>query len=178
MYVEFDNEHDGGHNARSRAAYHDDFSFLATSLCSSEGENIVMNLGNLASKMGRYTGTCDREGLQDEYWFLLDAVDSGLSIDNIDDLKQYLFKTIIDRHPDKSVYILVTANSYEMCRGEQCLDVHSGTYREFEDYENYRKFIMDCRETKDKRWDKKKGEDKPDNETKVKEIEWSGHNVK
>lgn len=151
-YVRYDNEHDGGSNSRSRAAFRGNLEFLATSLCSSEGENIVMNVGELATRMGRYAAIMRDK--QDEYWFLLDAIDSGLSIDNIVDVKNYLFKTVLEHNPDKSVYILVTANSYELCRGEQCFDVHNGVYREFEDYEDYRYFITCSRMTKEKRYEK------------------------
>ena len=44
----FDNLHDGGSNSRSMNAFEENWAFVATSMASSEGENINMNIGNLA----------------------------------------------------------------------------------------------------------------------------------
>ena len=86
-----------------------------------------------------------------ERWILLDAIDSGLSIDNIVDVKEYLFKTILENNFGKEIYILVVANEYEMARGEDCFDVHNGKYVKFTDYEDYRNFVLKSKEWKDKR---------------------------
>lgn len=53
-YTSFDNLFDGGENARSWAGYTGDFSFLATAVMSSEGENILMNIGNYSVKFELY----------------------------------------------------------------------------------------------------------------------------
>lgn len=50
--VMFDNLKDGGSNARSKAGFYGDITFLATSMCSSEGENIALNMGNFAKMIG------------------------------------------------------------------------------------------------------------------------------
>ena len=90
-----------------------------------------------------------------ERWILLDAIDSGLSVDNIVDIKEYLFKTILEDAGDQVVVrIIISANEYEICRNEQCMDVHTGKYRTFKGYESYRKFILKSREIKDKRYGK------------------------
>ena len=122
-YVSYDNLHDGGANARSKAGFYGDLNFLAGSLCSSEGENIVMNMGNIAQQMGSLVR---KNPDAQELWFLLDAVDSGLSIDNVVDLKEYLFKTVFEHNKGKDIYIIVSANAYEMCRGEKCFDTYLG----------------------------------------------------
>ena len=54
-YVAYDNLHDGGSNARQKAGFYGDVEFMATSMCSSEGENIVLNMGNMARSMGGLT---------------------------------------------------------------------------------------------------------------------------
>lgn len=154
-FVEFDNLHEGGSNARSESLLYGDMSFLATSVCSSEGENIVMNMGKQAAKMGDYVR---KNPDQEEYWFLLDAIDSGLSIDNIVDIKEELFKTIIEHNKGKRIYIIVSANEYELCNGENCLDVFHGKYIKFANYEEYRKFILDSKEWKRQREDNTESE--------------------
>lgn len=173
-YIRFDNLEDGGANARSNAGYRDDFEFLATSIQSSEGENIVMNMTRLARKIGEFVRTgivksenpfemiiksianektnSQNEELQNERWILLDAVDSGLSIDNIVDLKECLFKTILEHNFGNKIYIIVSANEFEMARNEKCFDVYNGKYLNFKDYEEFRKFILKSKEWKDKRY--------------------------
>lgn len=173
--LKYDNLHDGGGRAVSFAAASGDIQFAATAAMSSEGENIVMNLGRVASSLRPFirTGeTPDRsdklakafaravwgdaadkedEKIPKERWLFFDAVDSGLSIDNVVDVKEYLFKTILEDAGDCDVYILVTANAFEVARGEECFDVYEGKYRTFKTYEAYRKFILNSRTKKNTR---------------------------
>lgn len=149
-----------------------DLSFLATAWGSSEGEKIVLNLGDFASEIYNFihnngkvknfdlswayemTNTKPKESDKEaeEFWILMDAVDSGLSLDNIQELKGLLHKVQKDvRAMGKRLYILISANSYELCRGDSCFDVRNGTYLTFKDYEEYRTFIMNSRLSKDKR---------------------------
>ena len=83
----------------------------------------------------------------------MDAIDSGLSIDNIVDIKEYLFKTVLENNFGKEIYILVVAKEYEMARGENCFDVRNGKYIKFKDYENYRNFVLKSKEWKEERYD-------------------------
>ena len=87
--------------------------------------------------------------------FIYDATDSGMSIDSIVELK-LLFKNILDLSAELGLetYVLITANEYELCRNEDCFDVVKGKYLHFDDYEDYRKFILTSRSDKEKRIDK------------------------
>lgn len=154
-YISFDNLNDGGANARSTAGFFGDFNFLGTSLCSSEGENIVMNLGRTAGKIGNFVR---KNPDAKELWVLLDAVDSGLSIDNVVDIKKLLFKEVLEdpRNKDKDVYIIVSANAYEMARNEQCLDVYHMKYVTIPDYDAYREFVIKSKEWKTQREEKER----------------------
>lgn len=147
-YVAYDNLHDGGSNARQKAGFYGDVEFMATSMCSSEGENIVLNMGNMARSMG---GLTRKHPDAKELWFLFDAVDSGLSIDNVVDIKEYLFKTVFEHNKDKDIYIIISANAYEMCRGEKCFDTYLCKYIDINSYDEYRDFVLKSRERKDKR---------------------------
>ncbi len=169
--MHFDNLSDGGSNARSEKAFMEDFGFLAESMCSSEGENIVLNLCDLTGKLRSFVKTGVNKGkynpfaeifkndkedrkseeLSNERWILFDAVDSGLSIDNIIDLKEGLFKTIIEFEKDREIYILVSANEYEMANGEQCFDVYHGKYISFTNYDEYRNMILRSKAWKENR---------------------------
>lgn len=173
----FDNLHDGGSNAVSYYASLDDFATMSTLMCSSEGENIYINISNLAAQLGNFVRTGDSSKndryeklaraienlvnkenkpqkevkIPDERWILLDAIDSGFSVDNIVDLKEDLFNTILEHNFGNEIYIVISANEYELCRGEQCFDVYNGKYITFKDYEDYREFILKSREWKENR---------------------------
>lgn len=170
----FNNLLDGGSNARSESAYYGDFEFFALSLQSSEGENIVLNLINLSKELGEFIRTGQynvrknaladafkrangsesdesTKKISNERWILFDAVDSGLSVDNIVDLKEGLFNTILENEKEKEIYIIISANEYEMANGESCFDVYHGEYLAFKDYEEYRTFILNSRKWKEKR---------------------------
>lgn len=150
-YIKYNNLTDGGNKAKERAMFHGAMELFATLFSSSEGEQIVANMGTCASQIGQFVR---RNKDVRELWILLDAVDSGLSVDNVIDVKEYLFKTVIEHNSDKDVYIVVSANEYEMCNGENCFDVHNGKYIRFNNYDEYRQFILDSKASKDKRYDK------------------------
>lgn len=169
--IRFDNLNNGGSNSLSKAVYNDDFTLLSAMMSSSEGENIVINLGKFATRLRRFIESGeDRDKINplkvvlddylnnktekvlqkipDERWILLDAVDSGLSIDNIIDLKEGLFDTILENNFGKEVYIIVSANEYEMANGEQCFDVGAGKYVSLNSYEEYKDLILKSKEWK------------------------------
>lgn len=170
----FDNLHDGGINSKSVAAFENDWKFVATIIASSEGENINMNIGNLAKKLkefmvtGRISSRSTRIGdafakfsgekgyevpETKERWLLLDAIDSGFSIDNVIETKDF-FKMVIKDFADRGyeLYVVVSANEYELANGEACFDVMNGKYIQFKDYDDFKKFILRSREKKDKRY--------------------------
>ena len=149
--LRFDNLHEGGSYARGAAFFRGDYEWGATSFCSSEGENILLNMGKYARQIGTL---CRKATAGQEIWLFFDAVDSGLSVDGVVELKEDLFALVMEHNPDKEVYIVIAANEYELARGERCLDVASLSNVEFPDYEAYRKFILASRKKKDKRYEK------------------------
>lgn len=150
-YLHYDNLHDGTERTKSNAGFFGNFEIVATLMQSSEGEGMIVSLGIFASKIRKHIS----ENNQDEVWILLDALDSGLSIDNIQEVKQYLFQPIKEdcEKANKKLYLIVVANSYEMAREENCLDVISLKYRNFKTYEAYKSFVLKSREKKEKRYE-------------------------
>lgn len=151
-YISYSNVEDGGAQSISKSVFYDgNFNFAMNVASSSEGEGIVCNIERLARRIGTYVR---KNPNQDEYWVFLYAIDSGLSIDNIIDIKKYLFETIIDdiTSHNKKVYILVSANSYELCCNEKCIDVYNLKYINFNSYEEYKDFILKSKDIKNSRY--------------------------
>lgn len=154
----YDNLKQGGSNAREKYAFNNQFELFAETMCSSEGENIIINLEQIASEVGGFMYV-NRD--KSEVWILFDAIDSGLSIDNVIEVKNF-FNAIIENKNNTDVYIIVSANEYELTRGEKCLDVTSGKHIQFKGYDRYRAFILRNRNIKDKRRYRKKSGGKND----------------
>ena len=108
-----------------------------------------MNVSRIAGEIG----TRIRKHKEGPFFIFMDAVDSGLSVDNIVDLKENLFNLIIEDCKNKNIelYIIISANEYELAKGEQCFNVQSCEYVDIPDYETYRKIILTTRKTKDKK---------------------------
>ena len=183
--IMFDNLRDGGSSGLGSAAFNEDWSLMAGMMSSSEGETIGLNIGIWAKGISNFIFTgkyksgrkedklseifmstdedfrkemkSRNKALQDhkERWILIDAADSGYSIDNVIELKD-LFQLMFDdaKSVGKELYIIISANQYELARNEQCFDVNTGKYLTFKDYEDYRKFIIKSREKKDRRYEK------------------------
>lgn len=151
VYV-YDNFHDGGERSMNVLLHSGKTQEVATMVCSSEGERINQNICQTATRIG---GFVRRNFNHDELWIIFDAIDSGYSIDNIVETKRDLFQTIIEdcAGRNQTAYIIVAANSYEMAAGENCLDVWSGKYMSFKNYDEYKEYIMKTRTRKDKRYE-------------------------
>lgn len=137
----YDNTKDGGMDGICTK----NFGLFSNVLTSSEGEGIIINLGNFIANIGHFISTTTDK--YDKIVLLFDAVDSGLSIDNIIEVKR-LFDVVIKdkRLKDKEVYIIVSANSYELVEGNDCINVKTSLHRTFKKYDTYRKFIIKERE--------------------------------
>lgn len=147
----YNNLDDGGEHAKSKAGFVGDFQTFASLLSSSEGEQININFGNFVKEVGILIRNNEDTS---ELWILLDAIDSGLSVDTIAQVKNLFFDIIINDNKDKrNIYILAAANSYELCRNSRCFDVMKCKYTEFSDYEDYRTYILESWHTKMNRYE-------------------------
>ena len=109
----------------------------------------------LAKSLKKLRGEDKEEIVSNERWILLDAVDSGLSIDHVVELKG-LFKLVLEdtAAADKEIYIVASANEYELAAGNQCYDVGKSKYVDIKSYDDYKKAILASRAKKDKRYKK------------------------
>lgn len=176
-YYVFDNLYSGGKKSISKMVDSNNIEKAALMLSSSEGENIANNICDILEKARCFIKTGDSDVyktnkilkflkninqdeepiISNERWFLFDAIGSGYSIDNIVEFKEILNLMILDsKKMNKDLYIIISANSYEMANNENCFDVMSGKYIRFKDYNEYKKFIIKTRKRKEKRYSRNK----------------------
>lgn len=168
LLISYDEEQDGRTTSRELYGNSSDFVNLSRSLLSSEGENIVNNIGNQVIKTLSFFGAY-REGRVDyngpeptkklydsaeRVVVLLDGIDSGLSLDVIEEVND-LFKMIVKDYqetlPDIPLYIIATSNTYEMTKGNTCINCRSMATIKFPTYESYHMFILRSRKVKARR---------------------------
>lgn len=163
-YLVYDNLRDGGNNAIEDMAFHDNYEGVAFGIMSSEGENICNNVFNFLTPMEAILkGQITRDEYYKQYrdtehiFLIMDAVDSGFSIDNIINLKAYLNKLIeLSKENNKKLYIIIAANSFEFAVDTRSWDVQKSKevfYTE-NDYIKYRKRIVETRKRILSQWDK------------------------
>ena len=175
-YTTYDNLRSGGWADTLGAAlggfgdFDDDFDFGVTMWQSSEGETIKANIGRQSrfykefedtGKIKRKNSFADIFGGKEKEdsctdnrrILLFDAIDSGLSIDGVCEIKEFLKFIMKKAEEDKGIeyYIIAVANEYELANGENCFDVVEGKYVTFKDYEDYKKFILNSRKKKEQR---------------------------
>lgn len=170
-YILYDNLSDGGSNAMGMLFSSGDYNGAAYLLSASEGECIKNNFGRKAGTFNEFIKngfvndrqyrlmkafSSDKKDAEIESMdrvMLFDAVDSGLSVDSVVEVKA-LFNQILNdyKDSDKNLYIIIAANEYELARNADCFDVNAGKYLRFKDYEEYRSFILESRKKKEKRF--------------------------
>ena len=113
----------------------DMLSALASVDFHSEGEQLFFNFGEAIQEIGQFIR---KNKEKEEKYILLDALDSGLDIDGIDQVLQIL--NIIAKE-NKGTKILVTAKNYAIIDKQLCLDVRKGIRIKFEDFDSYALYI-------------------------------------
>ena len=164
----YNNLNEGGSSAFESAIYNGGMNLGVALFSSSEGESIKINIGQLSNLFDEFLETGfmatrknrlsralrnEEEHIDSNIRVLLfDAIDSGLSVDSIVEVK-IMFDKLFETASKLGVvlYIVVSANEYELARGVSCFDVNLGKYITFKDYEDYRAFIIKTRKNKEKR---------------------------
>jgi len=152
LLLKYDNWEDGQRKTMQDNLLFGNSKELACQVQSSEGENIIINIGNLATKIGSNMTRYKEDPKYKRYIILLDAIDSGLSIDHMVYLKKFFNAVIKDSTEDKPVYIILSTNSFEFAYEMPCYDIMEGKYITFKDYEEYREFILKTAKLKDIRY--------------------------
>lgn len=143
---EYSNVRDGGQMARSQYQLAGDIANLAASLTASEGENVALNFSNKVGELGARVRRAAAE--KKPLIVLLDAIDSGASIDRARELRG-LFDLIYEQDISKGaeVYIVMAVNSYELAKDPaDCVNVRTGKHMRFRSYDTYAKFVCSFEE--------------------------------
>lgn len=114
----------------------------------STGEGILRRNGRALQVIGQYI----REHRDTELYIFFDDCDAGTSIDAINDIKP-VFSFIINDCLKRNIncHIILTANSFEMCKDLDCIDVQTFKHKHFKTYDSFKKFVLKSREKKNKR---------------------------
>lgn len=148
-YMKYSDLLNGRDHANNHFDFYGDMRSIASNFVSSEGECIHNNFGRLfVTKVRRFAKEHEDDK---ELWFLLDALDSGTSIDMIREFKD-IFQLILEDQKSHNIYIVIAANSFEMARDYDCLLMRTFEHKRFDDYDQYAKEIIKSREKKDKRF--------------------------
>lgn len=128
-----------------------DMEGLAQMVLSSEGERIVCGLVRVIQALPRFF----KENKGKPAFLILDAIDSGMSVDEIIEIREVLLGTILPdakNRFDIDLYIVIAANNYEWCAGEEIhnIDITNAKEVHFKDYSEYKSFILNSRKHKDK----------------------------
>lgn len=146
--LHFDNMQEGGHRTLQRLADSSKVEALGAFLFSSEGERLHQSLENFVLKLTR---ALKNEPKNKAAVVLLDHVDSGFSLDNVQELRSFLAELKNSFEKGRKFYFIVAANSFAMCKGTQSLDVTNFEFRHIETYEDFETTILESRERKNKR---------------------------
>ena len=128
-----------------------DMEGLAQMVLSSEGERIVCGLVRVIQALPSFF----KENRGKPAFLLLDAIDSGMSVDEIIEIRDVLLDTIIPdakSRYDIDLYIVIAANNYEWCSNSQIVNIDITNAKElsFKDYDDYKTHILKSRKFKDK----------------------------
>ena len=147
LVLSYDDRFEGGSNLMEALAFRDDMSGVASMFMSSEGERIINGVGYFARGIRKRIQKANPK----EIWILLDAVGSGLSIDGIQDVKDFANAVIMDNR-GVLVYFVVSTNEYEFTIGADNIDVTTFRHLKFKDYDEYREYILKTAKKKEKRY--------------------------
>lgn len=136
----YDNYTDGGDKAKSKYSFYGDWDAVATAMCSSEGQQIYMNFSYMMQSLGNFVR--QNKGAE-KVVLAFDAIDSGLDLANIAEIKDFLADVVKDiQKVGTEAYVLITASSYGFVKNSRCYDVAKNKEITFNSYEEYEKFIF------------------------------------
>jgi len=156
LWIDYNDRTQGHSNLMDKMAFEERYADLANMFMSSEGERNYIGVGSFFRVIGAKTTQCLREDIKDLI-VLLDATDSGMSVDNIEEVRDALLDTVIPDavSKDLNLYVVVAANNYEWACDARLhlINVITGEPLQNLTYEDWKKQIYFTRASKDIRDD-------------------------
>ena len=121
----------------------------ATYHCSSEGERIIVTMGYNMQHLKHFL---EENKDADMAFVLFDGIDSGLSINLIQDI-HHLFQSMIKSYPN--LLIINTTNNYEFTKDSRCIIAKNGKDITFNTYDDFVNFITNKNPARKQRKQKK-----------------------
>lgn len=146
LCLKYDDRSSGGQQLMSAFNFYGNMNGLARMYMASEGERIHVGVEEFVSKLRMQI----KKKNPKELWVLLDSVGSGLSIDGINEIKDFA-QFLVEQNSGIDTYFVISTNEYEFAVNEDCIDVTTFQHKRFKSYEEYRAYILKTREKKDKR---------------------------
>ena len=129
--------------AKDSWLHSDNLDRVASTFGNSEGQDMrdflyykMVDVG----KAVRYAKQNNYNGI----FLLFDGLDSGLSLDKIEDIRISILDFIIKEElkQDFEVYIICSANSYEFCNNYDCIDVTDQKHVKFTNYKDFENYFI------------------------------------
>ena len=149
LILSYDDRKDGQSNLMEKMGFYGDYTALSTMICSSEGERIYQGVGQFVGRMRSQI----KKNKPKEIWIFMDAVGSGMSIDKIQELKDFS-EFIFEDNKETDIYFVVSTNEYEFAEKSDCIDVTTFRHMVFKDYNEYRNYILKTAKKKERRYAK------------------------
>jgi len=149
--IQYNDRISGGTHLMDAMLNSGDMSTLAGMVFASEGERIVFGLNPIFGMLKSIFTQHKNQSV----FVILDACDSGMSIDEIVQIREIFLDVVI---PDAKetynieLYIVVAANNYEWCNDSRIhnMEITSGKSLSICSYDEYRQIILKSRKLKDK----------------------------
>jgi hypothetical protein len=153
--ISYNDRAEGHSHLMEKFLLKEDFESISYMYSASEGERNMTGVSECVKKIGRAVTDCKKNG-KHSLIVLLDATDSGMSIDSIAEVREVLLDVIL---PDAlvggvSVYAVVASNNYEWVHDPRinCVNVVTGKQLYRLTYSQWSKCIKSTRSYKNKRY--------------------------
>lgn len=151
-YLRLNNYNHGPKELMQEAMFIGDMSTVISQAQSSEGEQIIGWLCKYASSLGTNVRSLEKGS---HLIVSFDAIDSGLSYDNIVDVRNHLFSPMLDDAKKRGInlYILVATNTYALCDDASYdkIFIHNFKHIKVNSYKSFVKYVIKSREIKNNR---------------------------
>lgn len=121
-----------------------DMKKLAATFQNSEGQDMYDFLYYKLADIGKFIRESKNNKNLKGAFILLDGLDSGLSLDVLENIRTNALDFIIgtDNTSEFELYILCSANSFEFCNNYNCIDVTNQNKIKFKQYEAFKDYML------------------------------------